>query len=192
MFSARDTLPAILVTLLSINSVHAQVYWCTDENGKKTASDSGCKPGEQKREVNQKASVLEYTRDELSSKEGNPAPGKSGASNDPKCRELLDDISNTKVGDIGSKTFTEIATIKTKRNELTREYELRCLSAGDRQASQENRSNAQVQKQLNQLQQTQRQMQQQQMQKQHDQNTPKEMTCSPDGLGHLKCRDRGW
>ena len=93
----------------------------------------------------------------------------NGATRDPKCEELLSELKGNEFGDIGSKTIPEVLSIKAKRNAITQEYELRCLSSGERQANQEKRSNARMENKLNQIQRTQQEIQSKQQEIQNRQ-----------------------
>lgn len=100
-----------------------------------------------------------------------------------KCEELLTELRNNELGNIGSKTITEVWSIKAKRAAINNEYELRCLSSEERQARKQNRADDEMRSQLRQIQRTQQQMKQQQ---DHDSTWGKK--CTPDGLGNLRCK----
>lgn len=163
-----------LVATLFISPVFADVYKWKDADGKTHYGDAPSMTG------TAKVKTDKQTDDQISNGERIRAEttnnNSQGAARDPKCEELLSDLKNHEFGDIGSKTFTELASIKAKRNAITQEYELRCMSSSDRQANQEKRSNAQTQNQLRQIQRTQQEIQRTQEETQRTQEETKRTT----------------
>jgi hypothetical protein len=121
--------------------VYADVYKCV-VNGKTVYSDTRCayKPDTIKTDPNQ--NVVQGARTAV---DNGSQPNLTAKSKDPKCAELLDQISNVRT--IG------------KLNAITQEYELRCMSPTDRQASVQNRNNQEMQRKLNDIQRTQQEIQ---------------------------------
>lgn len=153
MFNTRKIVWFLFLTFATVSSANARVYMCEDENGKKTATDSACKPTDKKREVKMRITETDSTGLPSSSEaNGSTASdNKQGTAVDPKCEELLTELKNTPL-DPSKQSFGELFTAKAKRSAITQEYELRCMSSSDRQANQAKRSNAQIQNQLNQIQ----------------------------------------
>ncbi len=124
---------------------HADVYKCS-VNGKIVYSDSRCAyaPAVIKADPNQ--NVVQGAR----SSAANSASRSLSAAKDPKCEKLLDQLSETRFDRTGG-TFGDAMDIRARRREIQQEYELRCMSQNQREASMQNRSTEQMEQMNRQL-----------------------------------------
>lgn len=148
-----------LILVFTYGIVNARVYMCEDENGHKTATDSACKPTDKKRVVQ-----MRITETESSGLYANSDSGSSQRSTrDPKCAELLSQLEGIRFSDNDLHDVEAMVAKKNNRTALTNEYEIRCMSTGDHQARsaerEQNKSNAQMQRQMRQIQNTQQEIQ---------------------------------
>lgn len=65
---------------------------------------------------------------------------KQDTARDPKCEELLNELKNTP---IDSTSWQTMFDTKVKRNSIAQEYELRCMSRGEREVRKQKRAEAQ-------------------------------------------------
>lgn len=117
----------LFLSLLTFSiTTSADVHKWKDANGKTHYGDAPPLAG------TAKVSTDKQTDDQIDYGEKNRGKEESflekekRAAHDQKCEELLRDLEDNKLGDIGSKSIPQIVTIKAKRNEIIQEYKLRC------------------------------------------------------------------
>lgn len=145
-----------LATTLYMSSVFGDVYKWKDADGETHYGDAPPVVEAEKIRIDKQTDDEIAHSNKMNAEAGHSISQKT--TRDPKCEKLLDRLSNTRVNP-STQSFGQMFSAKAKRNAITQEYELRCMSSGDRQVSeerrQEKRSNAQTQNQLRQIQQTQ-------------------------------------
>ncbi|KHO53303.1 MAG: hypothetical protein QT04_C0006G0009 [archaeon GW2011_AR11] len=115
-----------LFLLIFSFTTSADVHKWKDANGKTHYGDAPPLAGTEKVSTDKQTDDQIVYGEKNRGKEESFLEKEKQAAHDQKCEELLRELENNKLGDIGSKSFTQIATIKAKRNEITQEYKLRC------------------------------------------------------------------
>ena len=143
-----------LVAMLFISSVFADVHKWKDVEGKTHYGDAPPVAG------TSTVKTDKQTDDEIANGERIRADTENsssqGTASDPKCAELLEQLSNARIDPSAYYPDTlvgrhdrkmAIENNKIQRSAITQEYELRCMSSADRQDSAQKRANAQKQQQ---------------------------------------------
>jgi hypothetical protein len=142
---------AIWLCVLPLLSMPAQavVYKCV-VNGRTVYSDSRCAYSPDTIKADPNTNLVQGTPKNKSINQD--------SDKEKKCAQLLDRLSNTRV-DLTAQTIGQSLTAKQTRKALIEEYELRCMSAVERESSARNRNDTETDQKMRVIEERMRQMQ---------------------------------